>query len=81
MTDSLVANMNLVSKIYFPRELLPIAAVAARLLDFGIALLLMIVLMLVYRVEVSPSKLLFFPVILAIQLCFTMGLGFIEWST
>ena len=37
MVDSLVINMNLVSKIYFPREILPIAASMARLLDFAIA--------------------------------------------
>jgi len=37
MVDSLVLNMNLVSKIYFPREILPAAALLARLLDFAIA--------------------------------------------
>ena len=55
MTDSLVANMNLVGKIYFPREILPIAAVLARLLDFAISLVLMALFMLFYRVEVSPT--------------------------
>ncbi len=77
MTDSLVANMNLVGKIYFPREILPIAAVLARLLDFAISLVLMALFMLVYRVEVNPTLLLFFPVILATQLCLALGLGFI----
>jgi lipopolysaccharide transport system permease protein len=77
MTDSLVANMNLVGKIYFPREILPIAAVLARLLDFAISLVLMALFMLFYRVEVSPTLLLFFPVILATQLCLALGLGFI----
>lgn len=77
MTDSLVANMNLVSKIYFPREILPIASILARLLDFGIALLLMALFILFYGVKVNPAMLLFFPVILATQLCLMMGLGFI----
>jgi lipopolysaccharide transport system permease protein len=37
MVDSLVVNMNLIGKIYFPREVLPLAALFARLLDFIIA--------------------------------------------
>lgn len=77
MTDSLVANMNLVSKIYFPREILPIASMLARLLDFAIALVLMAIFIIAYRVPVNLGLLIFFPLILATQLCLTIGLGFI----
>ena len=77
MVESLVGNMNLVSKIYFPREILPIAALLARLLDFAIAIALLILLMLYYRVPFLTLNLLYLPLILAIQVALALGLGFI----
>lgn len=75
MSQSLIANMNLVTKIYFPREILPIAAMLARLMDFGVAACLLVVLMLIYEVPFSPLTLLYLPLILAIQLLLMLGLG------
>jgi lipopolysaccharide transport system permease protein len=75
MSQSLVANMNLVNKIYFPREVLPIAAMLARLLDFGVAVCLLILMMLFYRVPAYPAGWLFLPLIAVIQLAIIIGLG------
>lgn len=75
MVDSLVSNMNLVSKIYFPREILPIAALFARLLDFGIASIVFIALMLYFRIPAYLPAYLFLPIILIIQLLLALGLG------
>ena len=75
MAQALVANMNLVTKIYFPREVLPIAAMLARLLDFGVAISLLIILMLIYKVTFFPLSLIYLPLILFIQLLLIMGLG------
>jgi len=75
MSQALVANMNLVNKIYFPREVLPIAAMLARLLDFGVAVCLLVLLMLYYRAPAYPAGWLFLPVILIIQLALILGLG------
>jgi lipopolysaccharide transport system permease protein len=75
MTISLVSNMNLVTKIYFPREALPIATMMARLLDFGIASILLLVLLFIYHVPVFPLGWLYLPVILVIQLALVIGLG------
>jgi len=75
MAMSLVQNMNLVGKIYFPREALPIAALLARLADFGISLILLVVLVIVYGIPVSPLGLLFLPIIFLIQLALILGLG------
>jgi lipopolysaccharide transport system permease protein len=75
MVDSLVANMGLVSKIYFPREVLPISALMARLLDFAIAMALLLILILVFQVPIFPLGLLFLPVILLVQIAFSLGLG------
>jgi lipopolysaccharide transport system permease protein len=77
MVESLVVNMNLVSKIYFPREMLPIAAMLARLLDFAIAYSVLVVLLLYYQLPVFTSGWLYLPMILAVQLMFTLGLGLI----
>ena len=45
----MIGNANLISKIYFPRLLIPFAAVATTLIDFAITLGLLLVLMLWYR--------------------------------
>ncbi|MBE7551502.1 MAG: ABC transporter permease [Anaerolineales bacterium] len=75
MSQSLVVNMGLVTKIYFPREILPIAAMLARLMDFGVSVGLLIILMLFYQVSLVPASLLFLPLILVIQLTLILGLG------
>lgn len=77
MVDSLVSNMNLVSKIYFPREILPVAALFARILDFGIASIVLIVLILYFRIPAYLPAFLFLPVILLVQLALALGLGLI----
>jgi lipopolysaccharide transport system permease protein len=75
MVNSLVINMNLVSKIYFPREVLPLGALLARLLDFAIAGTLLIILMVIYRIPFLSIHLLFLPLLLATQLALSLGLG------
>lgn len=75
MSQTLVANMNLVTKIYFPREVLPVSALLARMLDFGVALCLLILLMVFYRMPAFPTGWLFLPLILIIQLVLILGLG------
>jgi lipopolysaccharide transport system permease protein len=75
MTSSLVQNMSLVTKIYFPREALVIASMMARLLDFGIAAVLLIVLIIIFRVPVFPMGLVVLPLILLLQLILVTGLG------
>jgi lipopolysaccharide transport system permease protein len=75
MTDSLVANLNLVSKIYFPREILVIAASLARLIDFGIAFVVLFLLMALYRIPLFQPAWLYLPLIMATQLALALGLG------
>lgn len=75
MTGSLIANMALVTKIYFPREVLPIAAMFARIMDFGIAAGLLLILIIIFRVPVWGVSLLFLPVILLVQIALIVGLG------
>lgn len=75
MVTSLVSNINLVSKIYFPREILPVSLLLSRLVDFGIASVLIMVMLIIYRIPVNFVALLFLPVIILVQLILTLGLG------
>jgi lipopolysaccharide transport system permease protein len=76
MVDSLVFNISLVTKIYFPREILPIAALLARMVDFGISACVFVLFMLFYRWPVNLTALLYLPLILAVQLALSLGIGF-----
>lgn len=69
---SLVNNMNLVTKIYFPREILPLASVAAAFVDFGAAAVVFVGMMLLYRIPLTLT-LLAVPLLLALQILLTLG--------
>jgi lipopolysaccharide transport system permease protein len=75
MVESIVTNMNLVGKIYFPREILVFAAMLARLLDFIIAFAVLILLMIFFKIPVFQISWLLLIPILAIQLLLALGLG------
>jgi ABC-type polysaccharide/polyol phosphate export permease len=72
--SSLTGNSNLVTKIYFPREIFPFSAVLVCLVDLAVGSTVLIGLMLYYGVAVTPA-LLFLPVVLAVLLAFTTGLA------
>lgn len=75
MVNSLVVNMNLVTKIYFPREILPISVMLSRLLDFAIASLMLVILLIYFGTPLFPAGVLFLPVILGVQFAVMLGLG------
>ncbi|MDP1571549.1 MAG: ABC transporter permease [Vicinamibacterales bacterium] len=71
-TMSLVTYRNIVTKTYFPREIVPLAQVGSRLVDFGAAAGLYVLLMIYYGVGVGPWGALV-PVFLLLLLLFTLG--------
>jgi lipopolysaccharide transport system permease protein len=71
---SMVSNSHLVTKIYFPRLLVPFAAVAARLIDFAIASVLLGGLMLYYR-QGPTTGLLMAPVLVALTVLFALAVS------
>ena len=77
MSESIVTNMNLIGKIYFPRDILVIAALLARLMDFLIAYTLLILLMTYFKIPIFQITWLFLPVLLLVQLSLALGLGLI----
>jgi lipopolysaccharide transport system permease protein len=73
-TGSIVANAGLVTRIYFPRIFLPLAAITAALFDFLCAFALLIVLMIWYGISPTIGMLVFIPVI-ALAMVTVLGLS------
>jgi lipopolysaccharide transport system permease protein len=74
--SSLVGNVGLVTKVYFPRMAAPIAAMGPGLLDMGISLLILAVLMAVYGVTPGIA-LLALPLCIVVLVALTFGVGLI----
>lgn len=72
--NSLVGSANLITKVYFPRMIIPGAAVAACLIDFGISFVLLIGLMFYYHIGIS-SSLLMLPVLVLLTTLLALGMG------
>ena len=75
-TNSVSGNAALLAKIYFPRVVLPTASILARLIDFLFSAFVLAVFIAIYRVPIH-WQLIFIPLILAIQIIFAMGVGYI----
>ena len=74
-SNSVVLNQNLVTKIYFPRLAIPIATVLAGAVDYALAFLLLVVLMLYYGVVPTANALWLVPFSL-LALVTALGVGF-----
>lgn len=71
---SLVSNANLLTKVYFPRLIIPSSAVAAGLVDFAISFVIMIGLMIYFGVPFT-LHLLWLPVFLLVALLTALAVG------
>lgn len=76
ISTCLVSNSQLISKVYFPRLVLPLSTIFSTLIDFGVAAGLMVVLMFLYGVAPTAAILLL-PVWLALILMLAIGCGLI----
>jgi lipopolysaccharide transport system permease protein len=74
--NSLVGNANLITKVYFPRLIIPSAAVLAGLIDFAIASVLLLGLLVYYQFAVTARYLMLVPLV---ALATTLALGFGIW--
>ncbi len=73
-SNSLVGNTNLVTKIYFPRLIVPLAATLAGLVDLVPGFLILIGLMIVYGITVS-IQIILAPVFIVLAVVMTLSLG------
>jgi len=76
--NCLVQNANLITKVYFPRLIVPMASIIARIVDLAIALLILGVLMFYYRVPFS-SQIVMVPVL--VLLLSLLALAFGLWTS
>lgn len=77
-SNSLTTNANLISKVYFPRLIVPTATIVVAFVDFAISFVLLLGMMVIYQF-VPPWQIIFIPVFVA--LCFLTSLGPGLWIT
>ena len=72
--DSLISSSNLISKIYFPRLLVPASTLVVGLVDFAISLSILVVLMIWYR-YVPDFRILTLPLFIILAMMASLGAG------
>ncbi len=74
-SNTLIAGGNLIKKVLFPAEVLPIVTVLANMVHFFLGLPILAAFVIYYQRPVDPVELLWFPVIVLVQLVLTTGLA------
>lgn len=73
-SESLILNSNLLTKVYFPRLIVPISAIVTNFVDFLISFIILLLLMLYYNYIPGPN-LLFLPIFMILTVIFSIGIG------
>ena len=76
-SNSLIANGNLIKKVLFPAEVLPIVSVLANMVHFFLGLPILAAFLIWYQKPIHATELIWFPVVVFVQLLFTIGLSLI----
>lgn len=75
-SGSLITNSNMISKVYFPRLVLPLSASISKVLDFVIGLVMLSVFLIIF--QILPSwEVVFLPLLILILLLTSLGVGMI----
>jgi ABC-type polysaccharide/polyol phosphate export permease len=74
-SNALVSGGNLIKKVLFPAEILPLVAVLANMVHFFLGLTILAAFVIGYRHWPDPGGLAWFPVVVLVQLIFTMALS------
>jgi lipopolysaccharide transport system permease protein len=73
--NSVVGNGNLVKKVYFPRETLPVSIATSSLVNFLLAMVVLAVVLIIFHSHISPWIWLL-PFVILVQTCFILGITF-----
>ncbi len=73
-TTSLIGSANLLTKVYFPRLVIPITPVLAKLVDFVISFVILIVLMMIYKIPPTVN-IVFLPLLILLMILTAAGIG------
>jgi lipopolysaccharide transport system permease protein len=75
-TNSLITQSSILTKVYFPRLIIPLTPIFAKLTDFAIAMGIMIIFMIFYHNELTlNSNLAYFPMLLLLMMITAAGMG------
>jgi lipopolysaccharide transport system permease protein len=72
--NSLTGNISLVTKVYFPREILPLSAMFVAFVDQIVGSIVLVGLMVYYGIGATPM-LLVLPLVMLVQMAFTFGVS------
>jgi lipopolysaccharide transport system permease protein len=70
----LVSSSNLITKVYFPRLVIPLSGVLSTLVDFAVGFAVLLILVFVYRVPLTPNV-LWLPLFLLLAIVAALGFG------
>jgi ABC-type polysaccharide/polyol phosphate export permease len=76
-SNVLISGGNLIKKVMFPAEILPIVTVLSNLVHFLLGLPILIAFLIYFQAPIEPSELPWFPVAVIVQLLLTLGLALI----
>jgi lipopolysaccharide transport system permease protein len=74
-SNTLIAGGNLIKKVLFPAEVLPIVTVLANMVHFFLGLPILAAFLIYYQRPLDPLELLWFPIIVFVQLLLSIGLA------
>lgn len=70
----IVSNSNIIKKVYFPREILPLASASAGLINMGLSFLIAFIALLLYHIPITLS-IIALPLVMGIEFIFTLGVS------
>lgn len=76
---TMIENGNIIKKVYFPREILPISVVTSEAVNFVISTIIILAFVLGYGMGISKF-IIFYPIVLLIQYLLLIGISFIVSS-
>jgi homopolymeric O-antigen transport system permease protein len=73
-SQSLITGQNMLGKVYFPRLIFPLTPILAKLIDFFISILILLVLFIYFKI-IPTWNLIFLPLFLFLMICLSAGVG------
>ncbi len=77
VSNVLINNQSIITKVYFPRLVLPISSIIIKILDFAVAMIILIGMMIYYNYTSHLLGLLIIPLLLIITFMISLGLGLV----
>lgn len=74
--NSLISNTNMISKVYFPRIIIPTTSMIVSLIDFGISFIILSMIMFYYKF-IPTVYILFIPLLLLLAIITSLGIGYL----